>query len=60
MLLEMDNGELLFMLEAKDVLHSKVNEAYEVLKEHQRKEKESEAAGGVQDAGDQTDACATA
>jgi hypothetical protein len=44
MLLEMDNVELLHMLEAKEVLRAKVGEAHEVLKEHQRKEKEDGTA----------------
>ena len=35
MLLEMDNSELLHMLEASDVLRSKVNEAFDVLQQHQ-------------------------
>ena len=35
MLLEMDNSELLHMLEAREVLSSKVTEAYDVLQQHQ-------------------------
>lgn len=35
MLLEMDNSELLHMLEAPDVLRSKVSEAFDVLQQHQ-------------------------
>ncbi|OUC47931.1 putative Poly-adenylate binding protein, unique domain protein, partial [Trichinella nativa] len=37
MLLEMDNGELLNMLESPDLLNAKVTEAVRVLKEHQHK-----------------------
>ena len=35
MLLEMDNSELLHMLEAPEVLRSKVSQAFDVLQQHQ-------------------------
>ena len=35
MLLEMDNSKLLHMLEAPEVLRSKVSEAFDVLQQHQ-------------------------
>ena len=37
MLLEMDNSELLYMLEAPESLKAKVDEAVTVLQEHQNK-----------------------
>ena len=42
MLLEMDNSELLHMLEVPDSLKSKVQEAVEVLKNHQMKEQDQQ------------------
>ena len=38
MLLEIDNTELLHMLESRESLHTKVEEAVQVLKAHQAKE----------------------
>lgn len=41
MLLEMDNGELLHLLESPDALKSKVDEAIEALEEYQRQKEEA-------------------
>jgi len=47
MLLEIDNSELLHMLESRDLLSSKVDEAVQVLQAHQAKEAAAAAAAGV-------------
>lgn len=44
MLLEIDNSELLHMLESRELLMAKVDEAVEVLKAHQAKEAVAQAA----------------
>ena len=46
MLLEMDNSELLHMLEVPESLKSKVQEAVEVLKNHQLKEQDQQQVRG--------------
>lgn len=47
MLLEIDNSELLNMLESRDLLSAKVDEAVQVLQAHQAKEAAAAAAAGV-------------
>jgi polyadenylate-binding protein len=47
MLLEIDNSELLNMLESRDLLSAKVDEAVQVLQAHQAKEAAAQAAAGV-------------
>jgi len=47
MLLEIDNSELLHMLESRDLLSSKVDEAVQVLQAHQAKEAAAAVAAGV-------------
>ena len=47
MLLEIDNSELLNMLESRDLLSAKVDEAVQVLQVHQAKEAAATAAAGV-------------
>ena len=47
MLLEMDNSELLHMLEARELLNSKVKEAYDVLCAHQQMPPPAAAQGGA-------------
>merc|ERR1719318_106631 len=47
MLLEIDNSELLHMLESRDLLSSKVEEAVQVLQAHQAKEAAAAAVAGV-------------
>lgn len=44
MLLEIDNTELLHMLEQRELLGSKVEEAVQVLQAHQAKEAQAQAA----------------
>jgi len=48
MLLEIDNGELLNMLENRDLLKDKVGEAVAVLQAHQAKEAQNQAKAGDQ------------
>jgi polyadenylate-binding protein len=47
MLLEIDNSELLNMLESRDLLEAKVDEAVQVLQAHQAKEAAAAVAAGV-------------
>jgi len=47
MLLEIDNSELLNMLESRDLLSAKVDEAVQVLQAHQAKEAAAAVAAGV-------------
>jgi len=47
MLLEIDNSELLNMLESRDLLSAKVDEAVQVLQAHQAKEAAAAAAAGA-------------
>lgn len=47
MLLEIDNSELLNMLESRDLLSNKVDEAVQVLQAHQAKEAAAAAAAGA-------------
>ena len=48
MLLEIDNSELLHMLEQREVLKAKVEEAVQVLQAHQAKEAKTQANAGDQ------------
>jgi len=48
MLLEIDNTELLHMLEQRELLASKVDEAVQVLQAHQAKEAKQQAGAGEQ------------
>ena len=48
MLLEIDNGELLNMLENRELLKDKVGEAVAVLQAHQAKEAQNQAKAGDQ------------